>query len=363
MSNTLIAIDDGNAVVSIDTIVKFSGNSEDSVQSLVKDYKNELLSFENCNSSRISNPTESFLKVHKIGKNIGKIDWSNVRLNEQQTYFLLTLLKNTENVTRFKMELIKQFFDLREKYQFDMKNEFDKQLADIRKAPRKCNIYKKEDKNFTSCRGLIQHADNIDYTETQIKENLAAQGLIRKIYKRTMYWEITDKGSKSGLFDLDTCATILYDMNQVPQMLKRFELLPQIPNSMKIHVYNGFTGEYHMSFDSQKEAERQLGVAGISGILNGTRGDGKKHIRGMCFRVGDTYPKSIEPLDGKDLIRIFRNINVYKDGKFIDKCKTLKEAGKVGGNGNTQVGRLIESGKPNKYGYTYRYAELEFCKR
>lgn len=41
----------------------------------------------------------------------------------------------------------------------------------------------------------------------------------------------------------------------------------------------------------------------------------------------------------------------------------MKKAGKVGGNGVTQVGRLLRNGKANQEGFTYAYAELEFCRR
>ena len=101
----LITINETNPVVELATIIHFSENTEDSVQRLIRENEEELDSL--IESQRI-NPT---LPRGKSGK---QIEWSNVRLNEKQVYFVLTLLQNTANVKKFKLELIKQFFAMRD---------------------------------------------------------------------------------------------------------------------------------------------------------------------------------------------------------------------------------------------------------
>jgi hypothetical protein len=247
--------------------------------------------------------------------------------------------------------------NLADKYQCEMQEALAKSRA--------CNVYVKNGVKFTSCKGLLQNVPELanKYDEKSIKDLLFAKGLIEPIYQQTKRWRITDKGKKTDLFDLDSHGTILYNIDNTTKAINQLVIAESIrENSQikKISVYNGFTGDFYCQFDSLNEAERQLGVTGISGVLNGKRQ--KKHIRGMVFR--DDEPKDkIKPLSGDDLKKIFRDINVFKNGIFIKRCKTLKEAGSIGGNGTTQVKRLIDSGKANQSGYTYAYANLEFSRR
>ena len=350
MSN-LITIEDENAFVSIDTIVEFSGNTEKSVKELIRDNGDALSDFA---ESAVSNGT---LLKGESGK---QIEWSKVKLNEPQAYYILTLLRNTPTITEFKKNLIKQFFALRNKYEADKAVLISEEMKRLTLEAKKCRVY---DDGFTSCRGLVQNIPNIEHSERSIKENLYKKGYIRPVYKKVQTWELTENGAKSGVMKYDSHGTVVYDMKKIMNTLEEIRTqsrLP-IPNSMKIHVYNGFNGEFHCTFESLRDAERTLGVAGISGILNGSRGNNKKHIRGMCFRTGDVAPESIEPLAGEDLKKIFRDINVFdNNGVFIGRYKTGKLAGEAGGNGVTQVGRLLRSGKSNQKGFTYSYAELEF---
>jgi hypothetical protein len=69
--------------------------------------------------SLIRNHQEDFESYGIIGFEIRKLDGRGrpmkiYRLNEQQATLLITYLKNTEPVRRFKMNLVKAFFEMRE---------------------------------------------------------------------------------------------------------------------------------------------------------------------------------------------------------------------------------------------------------
>jgi len=236
----------------------------------------------------------------------------------------------------------------------------DDQIEKLTNEKHVCNIYFKNGKNYTSCRGLVQHT-GIEYDEKTIKQNLFTMGYIEPYYKRTKHWRVTERGKKTGLFDLDNAGTVLYDIDRIEDVLKTKVIEMKNSNHIlrKVHVYNGFTGEYHATFDSHRQAERELGISNVSQVVDGK----KDHVRGMVFIESEEPKDKIDPLPEEKLKKVFRDINVFKDGVFIERCKTAKEAGEIGGNGATQVRRLLKSGKQNNKGYSYAYAELDFKRR
>ena len=82
--------------------------------------------------SLIRNHQEDFESYGIIGFEIRKLDGRGrpmkiYRLNEQQATLLITYLKNTEPVRRFKMNLVKAFFEMREELsKFRMQRELEK---------------------------------------------------------------------------------------------------------------------------------------------------------------------------------------------------------------------------------------------
>jgi len=334
------------------------------------------------------NDKEFYIDVTGIARKYGKDfrDWSNSKRvsdtikkwEKSQSLSVTEMIIKTGNARKIHNKLLMSFarwisidfeiFADNMVYDIITGNLADKYQCEMQEAltkSRQCNVYVQGENKFTSCRGLLQNVPELasKYDEKSIKDLLFAKGLIEPVYKQVKTWRVTDKGRKTDLFNLDSHGTILYNIDNTTKAINQLVIAESIrENSQikKISVYNGFTGDFYCQFDSLSEAERQLGVTGISGVLNGKRQ--KKHIRGMVFR--DDEPKDkIEPLSGDDLKKIFRDINVFKNGIFIKRCKTLKEAGSIGGNGTTQVKRLIDSGKANQSGYTYAYANLEFSRR
>jgi len=104
----IVSLNNQESVVSLNDIVKYSGNKEKSVRDLVLKYTDRL---EKHNRSLNADLKETeFLPSSKSGQNV---DWSKVVLNEPQAMFLMTLLKNSEEVVEFKDKLIHQFTDMR----------------------------------------------------------------------------------------------------------------------------------------------------------------------------------------------------------------------------------------------------------
>jgi len=105
----IITIENNESYVTIDTLVKFSGNAETAIKSSVLKYEVELGGFGLRNCKEKAN----FLKIKK-GRHKGNMDWSTVRFNEDQATFLLSLMQNTPEVVRFKVNLVKEFRRLKD---------------------------------------------------------------------------------------------------------------------------------------------------------------------------------------------------------------------------------------------------------
>ena len=91
----IVKVDNDNLVVSLDDVASFAGIQYVAVQKMVSKHKD---AFE-----------ELGLEITSQHGNIKLLS-----LNEYQASFLITLLKNTPKVAKFKLELIKQFQSMRQ---------------------------------------------------------------------------------------------------------------------------------------------------------------------------------------------------------------------------------------------------------
>jgi phage regulator Rha-like protein len=204
--NNLITIENQTAVVSLDTIIKFSENTEDAVQSLIR---NNEVRIHSLSKSPISNPT---LPRGKSGK---QIEWSNVKLNEQQVYFVLTLLKNTENVVKFKLELIKQFFNIKEDLhnsqlrilELQAKSK-DKLIEDLSNRSREYRVIVRDGKKYHSATSLMK--DEKDTAKSFKKVMREVLDVVTVKMKLTPYYAVTETGLDSGIVVADEHGTPYY---------------------------------------------------------------------------------------------------------------------------------------------------------
>ncbi len=100
----IVTIEKDEAFVTVDTLVKFSGNGEEAIKSSILKYKEELLDF--------SKEKPFFLTISE-GRHKGNINWLSIKLNEDQATFLLSLMQNTPEVVKFKVNLVKEFRKLK----------------------------------------------------------------------------------------------------------------------------------------------------------------------------------------------------------------------------------------------------------
>ena len=96
---SIVEINKNDLITTSLSIAKGVGNHHKNVLDLIRTYENDLnefgiIAFET-RKSRRGKPTEFCY------------------LNEPQTYFLLTLMRNNEQVTKFKKELVKEFMRMR----------------------------------------------------------------------------------------------------------------------------------------------------------------------------------------------------------------------------------------------------------
>lgn len=100
MSNQLVTLHGNEAFTDSMVIANGTNNQHESVQRRIRDYEKELSSFGKLGFEIRPMPSGQEQKIY--------------RLNEMQATFLITLLKNNEVVVKFKMELVRQFYAMRQ---------------------------------------------------------------------------------------------------------------------------------------------------------------------------------------------------------------------------------------------------------
>lgn len=96
----LVHIIRNDIFTSSNVLAEGTGISHRKIKYAIRTHKNELEKL-----GRLSAPYRA--------ESTGGRPEENYRLNEQQATFLITLLKNTETVVEFKLELVKQFYAMR----------------------------------------------------------------------------------------------------------------------------------------------------------------------------------------------------------------------------------------------------------
>ena len=101
--NEIVLLHNGNLVTTQNIIAKYSKNSEESIQRLIRKHKDKLEVFGQLDCDEV----ESINSKNKI--NIIK----HYYLNEKQAYLFMTFLKNTEIIIDFKVTLVEEFFEMK----------------------------------------------------------------------------------------------------------------------------------------------------------------------------------------------------------------------------------------------------------
>ncbi len=84
-------------------IAEGTGNQHESIQRRIRNYEKELSTF-----------GQVGFEIRSVKYSRGTNEQKIYLLNEQQATFLITLLKNTKVVVDFKLELVRQFYEMRQ---------------------------------------------------------------------------------------------------------------------------------------------------------------------------------------------------------------------------------------------------------
>ena len=109
--NQLVSVVNGEPLASTEVIAKGVGVQHKNVLSLVRNHAGLLAEF-----GRVAFETRPF--ATRGGRQFREI----AMLNERQTTLLLTLMRNSEKVSAFKVELIREFYRMRDALQQRDKN-------------------------------------------------------------------------------------------------------------------------------------------------------------------------------------------------------------------------------------------------
>jgi phage regulator Rha-like protein len=203
----IISIDENEkeGYVSVNTLVQFSGNKYESIRDLIVRHKEDI---------------ESLGCPLPLDKR-GYADLKSASFNEQQASFILTIMKNTEEVLLFKKTLIQEFY----RYRLYVK-QMTAELEALRKKQEMTILYKtktiedlslvsaKEYKKilkgnsvYISAAGL---AKNQNFNSKEFKEFMKTLGLVSKEPKLQYYWKVTKSGEESDLVISDDQGTPYY---------------------------------------------------------------------------------------------------------------------------------------------------------
>ena len=162
----IVKIENSNLVVTLEDVVKFSGNKYESIRRLLIDNKEKF---------------EILGVDYKTKRNIN-VDFKSMKLNEEQTTFLFVLMRNTPQIIEFKFNLVTQFMALKDmvcetnKKQIQTANDRLKIVQQNLKDEqnRKHKIYKS---GFVALRSYLKR-ENIKLSEDDAWSILKEKGII-----------------------------------------------------------------------------------------------------------------------------------------------------------------------------------------
>jgi len=100
MKDQLVTLQNNEAFTDSMVIANGTDNQHESIQRRIRDYEKEICTLGKLGFEIRPMPSGQEMKIYL--------------LNEQQATFLITLLKNTEKVVAFKLELVRQFYAMRQ---------------------------------------------------------------------------------------------------------------------------------------------------------------------------------------------------------------------------------------------------------
>ena len=147
-------------LVSHKTLVEYSGNDEHTVLELIRKYKKDLV--------EIGGVPNLGFQIRTMGHLSNAINKEKIYfLNEHQATLLLTFMRNTEQVVKFKINLVKEFMKMKNYIKNDVK-----QLKErLKQTEEQLDDLEKENTKLIQEKSIIQQERDIAYREAGIRLN------------------------------------------------------------------------------------------------------------------------------------------------------------------------------------------------
>ena len=193
----IVKVENGELVVTLGNIAEFSGNDIRYTKELILKHNREFL---------------------KLGLDINQVNFKGLkplRLTETQTNFLLMLMRNSENIIKFKFELSLQIGRLK----FSLEKIHENEIIQL-----KHNLLKKRDAyghqrkgNSQSVVNLIREY-NIEISAGEFNELLFKYGMVNRTPKEGYDYKSPTMNNGTPLINVDM-ALALIDTNNYPRGL------------------------------------------------------------------------------------------------------------------------------------------------
>ena len=189
----LVSLKQGKAVITVQTIVEASGNTENAVQKAIKNSEQDLYDlFLVEPESDLKSDLREWLPRSKTGKSI---KWSQVVLEEDQAYFLITLLDNTDRVVEFKKSMIGAFRKMRNEILYlreqALITDGEKKVIDAVAEARALNTYTTDNNIDMISLGRYKQL-HPEVSKEDIIKALQLKGWIQRVRKETVFTRLTE---------------------------------------------------------------------------------------------------------------------------------------------------------------------------
>ena len=218
--------------ISHKTLVEYSGNDEKSILDLIRKYKNIL--------KEIGGKSQLLFKQHIIHHSNKSLNKQKIYfLNERQTMLLLTFMRNTEQIIKFKTKLVLEFYRMKQQILLLQKEN----AIQYREAGIRLNDY---DDNFKTISRLIkEYKLEKEFTpkvlnDLLVKENLAEKKKINvsmTIFKHTDYTRYTPPNENtkkaSNLIHKDYFLNVIVSLAREKGIRRTTKFIPKVKEGLQ----------------------------------------------------------------------------------------------------------------------------------
>ena len=227
----IVIIENNELVVSVEDIVKFSGNAYKSVRRLIlnNEDKFELLGL------KVKQHKEILNRLYKM------------KLNEEQTTFLFILMRNTPQILEFKFNLVRQFMQLKDmvcetnKIQLESKNN---QLLETRlrlkEAKRKMYAHPRNGNSETVTRIISDYG--IEISAADLNMILVGKKLLTATAKKGFDFSNENMSGNTPLLHIETVLNIVDEVG-ITRRLGQLDLTPSLFEDYLGVKVGGFSDE------------------------------------------------------------------------------------------------------------------------